>query len=71
MSALLVYMICSIADPALCEEHSIGAPGIATCVYGAQMELASAVRDGWRVERWRCQDALPPETETAGPIRED
>jgi hypothetical protein len=71
MSAVLVFMICSIADPSLCEEHAIDAPGVATCVYGAQMELAHAVRDGWRVQRWQCRPGEPPETEFAGPVGGD
>jgi len=71
MTAVLVFLICSIADPSLCEEHAIDAPAVATCVYGAQMELARSVRDGWRVERWQCRPAGPPDTELAGPIDRD
>jgi hypothetical protein len=64
MNGMLVYLICSIADPTLCEEHALLTRSVMPCIHGAQAELAAAVRPGWRVARWQCESGArqPPET---------
>ena len=55
MNGTLVYLLCSLANPALCEEHALFSPGVLPCIHSAQGVLAAAVRPGWRVARWRCE----------------
>jgi hypothetical protein len=55
MNGTLVYLICSLANPNLCEEHARFSPGVLSCIHGAQGVLAAEQRPGWRVARWRCE----------------
>lgn len=59
MSGVLIYLLCQIADPAACEEHSMRTFGGRACLSIAQAELAAVARPGWRVARWRCEYARP------------
>ena len=68
----LLYVVCQIAAGSVCEEHSLpmhGAGPVA-CLFSAQAELAREVRPGWRVERWRCGEALAGSVVVAGPSDE-
>ncbi len=66
MNGVLVYFLCSVADPTLCEEHSLRTPGLFPCMAMAQAELATVVRPGMRIVRWQCssdglgETAQPP-----------
>jgi hypothetical protein len=64
MNGMLIYLICSIADPTLCEEHALLTTSVLPCIHGAQAELATAVRPGWRVARWQCRSGVREAPET-------
>lgn len=52
----LIYVICQLAAPNLCESHAIqfynASPMV--CMVQAQAELARNVSEGWQVEHWAC-----------------
>lgn len=69
MNGTLVYLLCSLANPALCEEHALFIPSVMQCVHGAQATLAATLRPGWRVARWRCEPDDRPEREATAADR--
>jgi hypothetical protein len=66
LSGVLVYFLCSVADPTICEEHSMRMPGMLPCIAMAQAEMAAAIRPGMQVVRWQCSSREPDPRENSG-----
>lgn len=56
----ILFTVCLVASPSICEERRIPFPGPMTaCTFAAQFEIASwsSSHPKWAISSWRCSTA--------------